>query len=537
MKNSHIKKVALFLALVLVMASFAGCGKKGEEVATNGSPVTYNGDKIYPIQCDDTLDYWMGSSTMWNHKFENFGDTPLGKAIAEATGVKVNYIHAQTGQDKEQFQIMLASDELPDLVQYGWGSYPGGAEAAIKDGYIHQLNDIVDQWSPAFKARLESNETWNKGSRTDSGALYTYPMLMEEGILQIAYGPAVRADLFKKLNLEVPTTIEEWETVLKAFKADGVQFPFTGDINMLLQTFGPAYGTYPSWVLDGEKVVYGYTKPGMKDLLTTLNKWYKEGLIHPDFATLDSKTMHAKLLNGEGAVTMLWCGSGIGTLLNAEPDRSKFDLLGVQFPAAKKGENAEYSYMSGITMTGSGVGISNNCKNIELAARFLDYGFTEEGHNLYNFGIEGESYTWEDKDGEPYPTYTDLILNNPDGLSIGNAMGLYTRSCYNGIMVQDQRYMEQYYPTEQQKNAQLEWMKTNMGEHLVPPISVLPEETDADANTMANVKTYVDEMIIKFITGEASIDKFDEYLEQVDKFGLQESKKFRQAAYERYQNR
>ena len=170
--------------------------------------------------------------------------------------------------------------------------------------------------------------------------------------------------------------------------------------------------------------------------------------------------------------------------------------------------------------------------------RFSEYfGFTEEGHNLFNFGIEGESYTWEDKDGEPYPTYTDLIMKNPDGLSIGNAMGLYTRSCYNGIMVQDQRYMEQYYPTEQQKNAQLEWMKTNMDEHLLPPISILSEESDADANIMANVKTYVDETVLKFITGQEPIENFDKFVEQVKKFGFEQSKGFRQAAYERYLKR
>ena len=40
------------------------------------------------------------------------------------------------------------------------------------------------------------------------------------------------------------------------------------------------------------------------------------------------------------------------------------------------------------------------CKNVELAARYLVYGFTEEGHNVYNFGVEGESYNWVDKDGE-----------------------------------------------------------------------------------------------------------------------------------------
>ena len=47
MKNRHLKKVALFLVVVMVATCLASCGKK-TEVATKGSPVTYNGDKIYP---------------------------------------------------------------------------------------------------------------------------------------------------------------------------------------------------------------------------------------------------------------------------------------------------------------------------------------------------------------------------------------------------------------------------------------------------------------------------------------------------------
>ena len=44
----------------------------------------------------------------------------------------------------------------------------------------------------------------------------------------------------------------------------------------------------------------------------------------------------------------------------------------------------------------------------------------------YNFGVEGESY--ELKDG--YPTFTDLILNNPDGLSATQALSKYTHCSY-----------------------------------------------------------------------------------------------------------
>ena len=81
--------------------------------------------------------------------------------------------------------------------------------------------------------------------------------------------------------------------------------------------------------------------------------------------------------------------------------------------------------------------------------RFLDYGYSEKGHMLFNFGKEGESY--EMKDGNP--VYTDLILHNPDGLSVSDSMKKYLLAMNSGPFVQDEKYIEQYYQYQQQKDA------------------------------------------------------------------------------------
>ena len=55
---------------------------------------------------------------------------------------------------------------------------------------------------------------------------------------------------------------------------------------------------------------------------------------------------------------------------------------------------------------------------------------------LYNFGIEGESY--EMQDGKP--VYTDLVLNNPDGLTANQALSEYSGLAVgNGPFVRDRR--------------------------------------------------------------------------------------------------
>ena len=161
----------------------------------------------------------------------------LQKKLAEETGVKVEYIHPVQGQGAEQIQLLIASDELPDLVKHSWNTYPGGPEMAIADEYIYDIGDLIDKFAPALKKMLSEKKEWDKQIKTDSGKYYSVPMFLEPGLLQICYGPVLRGDLLEKLKLEAPTTIEEWEKVLRAFKENGVQYPYMGDFNQMLDTF------------------------------------------------------------------------------------------------------------------------------------------------------------------------------------------------------------------------------------------------------------------------------------------------------------
>ena len=98
----------------------------------------------------------------------------------------------------------------------------------------------------------------------------------------------------------------------------------------------------------------------------------------------------------------------------------------LSLPVSKKGDKPEYGYKTRPVMMVSAA-VTTNCSNVELAARLLDYGYTEEGHILFN-GIEGESLHGLTRTARSILKYTDLILNNPDGLSITHAMGPYTEA-------------------------------------------------------------------------------------------------------------
>lgn len=535
--------IALSLCSVLAITATAGCRNKtaggGADGGYPGSAVEVNGDKIYPVSCSDKLTLWSPSNSTWITSYENFGDTPLGMKIKKNTGINIEFIHPEPGQEEQQFNLLLAAGELPDLVEKNWTVIQGGPDKAIEDGYIYSLNDIAEKWSPAFLKIMNENEEWARDAKSDNGNFYAYPLIRGGDILTVGTGLMLRGDWLDELGMETPETIDEWEAVLTAFKEKkGASAPLS-TFGSLLKYFMTAFDSWSGMYLDDGKVVYGEYTDNFKEYLTVMADWYKKGLIDPDIAVLEGAALDKGMLNGDVGATAGWIGSAMGKWISAAKanGNNSYRLTAAQFPVREKGASPEYGYKNFQVYFNYSVAITKNCSNVELAARYLDYGYTEEGHILYNFGIEGESFNWVDKDGEKYPQYTDLILKNPEGLSVSSAMGPYTRSCYNGQMVQDKRYLEQYYTEQDQLDALDIWSKVNQGKHLIPNVTILAEESDRYSEINANIQTYMDEMYLKFLTGEEPIENFDKYIEQLKAFGIDELIAMKQSAYDRWNKR
>ena len=135
---------------------------------------------------------------------------------------------------------------------------------------------------------------------------------------------------------------------------------------------------------------------------------------------------------------------------------------------------------------------------------------------------------------EGYPTYTDLIIKNPEGLAIGHSMAKYIRANYSGPFVQDRRYMEQYLSTQQQKNAIETWMNTDADKHILPLLSHTQEENVELANIMLDIETHKEEMALKFIIGVESLDGFESFVEQLKKMEIERAIEIKQNALDRY---
>ena len=332
----------------------------------------------------------------------------------------------------------------------------------------------------------------------------------------------------------MPETLDDWNVLLKAMKESKssgapIGSSLTGAISQ--GAFVSAFGIQDGFYLDNGKVVYGPMDDRYKEFLTFMNNWYNEGYIDQDYASPNAASAQSNMLNGVNGVAFASCGSGIGKWMAAKPD-DKFSVIGVKNPVKNKGEVPMFgNYQNPVT--GTFAVITMDAENKELCAKLLDYGYTEEGKMLFNFGIEGESYNMVDG----YPTYTEEITNNSEGLSMAVSMSRYTMSHAESCFIQDKRYMEQYAQLPQQKTALDNWMATDVANHFLPPITLTMEQQNELISSIDNINTYKAEMQVKFITGVEPLENFDKFREGLKERQIELYLKYQQEAYERYLNR
>ena len=488
-------------------------------------------NSIYPLQTNDTLTYWVERNDNLTGYADSLGDTPFAQELERQTGVHVQYIHPSVKGLNQQFKLLIASGDLPDIVE--WSA--SGLQEAAFGNYIMRINDVMEKWSPNLTQYLKQHPDVGKLMRTDAGDYLFYPFIRQEELLRVYAGPMIRGDWLEELGLPVPETIDEWYTALTLMKQQmGADAPLTYDGK--LYTYGDfcgAYGEKMELYVEEGQVVYGPARPGYRAFLKTFQQWYAEGLIDPDIASADNQTIKSYITQGKSAATVTFAGNGMGrynpVLMKENPEQR---MVAAPHPVLNKGETPKFGQYS-LSIDGSGVAITTACKNVEVAMRFLDFGYSEQGMLAYNFGTLGESY--EMIDGEP--VYTDRILH-PENGDVAGAIAQYARANQNGPAIQMEQYLMQYYQLQEQREAVDIWKRSDAKEHVLPFLGYTVEESLEVTQIQDNITAYVSDMTNRFIMGLEPIENFDTtYLQTLEEKGLTRMLEICQQAYERYLER
>lgn len=571
MRRLH-KMAALAMSVCMAVTVFAGCGgqddgaanadvagteqgvKKDEakeevkeETAVQGTEdsgeASQGGGISFPLEEQVTLTMWAPFNVNASTVMEDYNGSIVFQEMEKRTNVHIEFIHPAIGQDSEQFNLMIASQEYPDMIMGGISNYKGGGDLAVEEGVFLELNDLIAQYAPNYTAILEADPEAKRQASSDNGIMSAMlPMMRQENLCW--YGPSIRKDWLEETGLEVPTTLEEWETLLMAMKENhpdstplvfhpsgasaGNSFRERGydfwGVFMSAYGIGTSSGNFGAMYNDNGTVKYAPVEAGFKDYLEMMNRWYKNGLIDVDYPARDMDGVNALITSG-------MAGAMVGSVDIASNlfDSQEIEYVTAPYPVLNEGDPVRLrAYDAVASPIGNSVSITTKCENPEIAVAWLDYAFSEEGSLLYNFGIEGDTYTMVDG----MPTFTDKVLNNPD-VPGETALFLYKMQVFpqlrwgalaNPSTVKNVKVLEE-------KTA---WTEQGDAELTMPPVSLTAEEGNDLAKILNTTDVYQNEMVTKFIMGVEPLDKFDEYVEQLKKMKIDGAIAIYQDALDRY---
>ncbi|MDR1641436.1 MAG: extracellular solute-binding protein [Clostridiales bacterium] len=546
------KLLSILLVAVLILSALSACGQAASPAtaaptAAPAAAAPAPDSDPQPAQPEapatalplsdkgETLSIWMRSDANFSAMgMTSAADSTAVQELEKRTGIKLEVQHPSVGQEVEGFNLLMASDELPDLIEVYHASYnySGGFDKAIEDGVFLRLNELIDSFAPNYKSIIESSPDLLKSAITDEGNLpgfFTIDMI-EQGSY---FGPLIRKDWLDSLGLPIPVTYDDWHATLTAFKEKkGATAPlilfYTGFTAM--PGLNSGYGFVNPLYMENGKVQYAPLSAGYKEYIAMMAQWYQEGLIDPDFNTKrtffpdDSLTLTGASGLWYSFYTMidLYNMMGIGAGM-AEPPV----MIPIQNPVKNAGDKLHarlYNERVGKQM----FVVSADCENPELAVKLMDYLFSPDGELLGNYGIEGETYTLVD--GEPI--FNEMITNNPDGRSFGELMTKYSIPFTKAYR----------WERETQNLSEIGFtamdLWTEAGHELnMPTVSLSADEGKEYARIMGDITTYVDETSVKFILGAEPLSNFDKFVETIKSMGIDDALALQQAALDRFNKR
>ena len=563
---------AMLLALCLVIGSLFGCtqsentpaettgkqetekptekdtktadtGKEDEGKAdeTEAAPTEDTGELELPLTEDKkTLKVW----TIYTNEYvTDPNDLPGVQRMEEITNVHVDWIPVSAHECQDKLSLMIASGDYPDIIYAAQDGYPGGYLQGIEDGFfIDNMDEVVEKYMPTYRSILEADPDLMKDAKDDEGK-YVILHNITASAYEVAPEPTIhgwgyRKDMLDAWGIEAPTTVEGWHEVLKTAKEKGCTRP----CYMIFDTstcFTYAFGISEItgfYSLDGKTVKFSPLEPGFKEYLDTMKEWYAEGLIDQDFASnarYNSVCIDAKKIEDDSCVLFTYVQNfaGDGFYSTGQVANDKVFVKGIRNPTMKEGD--EPVFADPASTISNPVYITTACKDVELAAKWLDYNFTLEASLLNYMGIEGKTYE-KGSDGRYLPCQALIDEAEKNGLTPNQQRSYYCRgnglgrSCWGPSLYGNAN-------SENVTESQNTWVdQKNIA--LPNSLTMTVDESDRYANLYAAVETLVLEYAGKYIIG-GEVSSYEDFQSDLVKYGAEELLQIKQACFDRYNAR
>jgi len=393
------KWIVLFLSVIVVTSVLSACGSnnaKNGGNSTAGENSTGNDKSNEPL----TITFFDKNT---GDKFNN----AVAAEITKRTGITVE-IQQPTGNPAEKLNLMLASDDLPDLIMFERSS--DLVNKYIESGAIIPLNDLIEKNGPDVAKMY--GDVLNKTRYKDGKNYYLSNWYGFEN--EPVFGFNMRKDILKELAPDkaeggVPFTETEFKQLLIDFKAkyptmDGketIALSMDGEnFSGTLGTFKGMFGLLPFFEDNGQ-LKFDVKDPNYRDMILYMNDLYRAGLIDKEWAINKKQAWEQKLATGSvfASTGAYWDAGGANTIL--KKDRGEESQLFPYKVVADGVDPAKTTYGGRSSLGWDAITITKKNKNPERTMKFMNFLTSEEGQYLLMWGIEGQH--WDMKDGKHTP--------------------------------------------------------------------------------------------------------------------------------------
>lgn len=535
------KLMSMLLVATMLTGLVTGCGEKDSGAASNanavdgGTEVAGNFDGTIKLPLTEepvTLTIWMPADANYFTVKENYNDSEFFQEMERRTGVHLEFEVPASGEETTAFNLMISSGELPDMICMPQ-NYPDGMDAAIDDGYYLDLTPYLDTYLYNYNQVRQSDPIFMKNSVTDSGRA-AYICILNTEKQGPWVGMQIRQDWLDELGLETPETYDELEEVLTQFKEKkGCYAPLALSSvgNFVFGEMAAGFGTTGDFINKDGTVIAGFATDEWRAYLTKMNDWYEKGLIDPDFMTDSPFFVDTELVTTEQSGVWYSMYTMAATYEASLPGAN---VRALASPKLNK-DDTVHIRIADTYIANGGLAISAESEHKELAMQWVDYLFTEEGAALANYGIEGETFNY-DENGDV--VYTDEILNNDSGLTV--AQSLITKALVPSQIPSHYDWTRELIVVNPKDIESYDiWADdTHLDDWVMPVgVSMTSEENMEFASYYADINTYFKEASNQFISGVLDVEddaEWNKYIETLEGMNVERCVELKQAALDRY---
>ena len=508
------------LALVLLL------GACGQTPAGGGDTETQPGSgegKLFATPTE--LSITIGSHVSWPYN-ENW---VMWKYIEEATNTKLQIQAIPSADMATKLPLMMAAPEtLPDLL-HTWQKKESVDAYALSGAFVSYDDnpELMGNYQAFWNSLPEEERKDAFAQRTSGdGKIYSAPAYGTHTVNNLRTW-MYRKDIFDKHGLAAPTTAQElYQTAkqLKELYPDSYPLCFRDGIGKLI-LWGPSWQPYMDYMeyydYTDNTWKFGVKEPGMKQMVEYFLTLKNEGLVPPDYITMETKSWEELMTTDRGFISLDYIVRIDYFNLPARQQNPDYTLALMAPPKPESASGSQLLPKTNLDMSGYCVCNTGKKERIENALRFVDWMYTDEACELLSWGKQGETY--EVADGEK-----QFILEGDEQPQ--NKYGVGTYGLYERL---DTAANEAMYSREQVEACHqvLSYLEPRSNPSGWMPLN--SEEESEAAVIKDDLKAYVTENLSKFLLGQRPMSEWDAFLAGVDEMNAPRLLEIYDAAYTR----